>query len=59
MLPCAFILMNRPRAIDYQKVLSALKEEASENGLTLAPDFVITDFELAAKKREVSIYVSD
>ena len=48
MLPCVFILMNRHRAIDYQTVLSALKEEASENGLTLAPEFVMTDFELSA-----------
>ena len=48
MIPCAFILMNRRRRIDYEAVIDALIKEASKYDFVLEPKRIMTDLELAA-----------
>ena len=48
MIPCAFALMHRRRAVDYVKLLKALENGASEIGKVLSPRYITTEIESAA-----------
>ena len=47
MIPCAYALMSRRRAKDYNVVLQVLKNEARVRGLALKPQILMSDFETA------------
>ncbi len=50
MIPCAWVFTARRRTKDYVIILTALKDEAITNGITLKPSNIMLDFELAASR---------
>lgn len=57
MVPCCFALMHRKLQSYYIHVLLALKKEAKLHNLTLAPKYVMTDFETAAINAFKNVFV--
>ncbi len=56
MIPCAWILINRRRKKDYEKVCKASLKEARKHGLSLNPKHCMFDFELAVIKAFKTIF---
>ena len=48
MYPCAFMLMNGKKKVDYVRVINIIKEAADSYGYKLNPKMIMTDFEKSA-----------